>query len=112
MGQQVKFYLQSSDRFVSMLVSTSAELPRPLLADEMVGRIAQMLNYFLRHLVGPDRGRLSVKNPQKVLTLPCIAARLPYARFQQPAGPSPATSPFWGFSSRSARACSTFAQMH
>eukprot|EP00892_Ulva_mutabilis_P009456 jgi/Ulvmu1/6883/UM031_0088.1 len=64
-GNQVKFYLQSSDRFVSMLVSTSADLPRPLLADEMVGRIAQMLNYFLRHLVGPDRGRLSVKNPQK-----------------------------------------------
>ena len=66
MGAHLKMYLRCSDRFVNMLVSTSDVAPQAMLVPEMITRIAQTLNYFLRHLTGPDRSKLSVSNPAKV----------------------------------------------
>ena len=58
--------MQCATEFVGVLVFTSAELPRPYLSPAMVVRVAEMLNYFLRHLVGPDRSRLRISDSAKV----------------------------------------------
>jgi hypothetical protein len=77
MGMMLKIYLRCADRFVNMLVATSDEAPQAMLVPEMVTRIAEALNYFLRHLTGPDRSKLSVSNPGKVCccstTVPSLA---------------------------------------
>ena len=51
---------------------TSEEVTAPLLAPEMVGRVAAMLNYFLSLLAGPERRRLAVKNPEQVCVCVCV----------------------------------------
>lgn len=72
MGSHLKMYLRCADRFVNMLVSTSDVAPQAMLVPEMITRIAQTLNYFLRHLTGPDRSKLSVSNPDKVHSCPYV----------------------------------------
>lgn len=69
--------MQCATRFVEMLVFTSRELPQPYLRAEMAARVAEMLNYFLRHLVGPDRAQLRTADPAAVRfrCLPCPAPR-------------------------------------
>jgi Ubiquitin elongating factor core len=59
------FYMLCASKFIEMLVLTSAAIPAPLLSPEMAARVAEMLNYFLRHLVGPDRAKLRVSDPGK-----------------------------------------------
>jgi Ubiquitin elongating factor core len=66
MGMRLKIYLRCADRFINMLVATSDAAPQAMLVPEMNTRIAETLNYFLRHLTGPDRSKLSVSNPGKV----------------------------------------------
>jgi hypothetical protein len=74
LGQMVKAYLRAADRFINMLVATSDVAPSALLVPEMISRIAETLNYFLRHLTGPDRAKLSVSNRAKVRP-PCTHFR-------------------------------------
>ena len=50
---------------VTMLAFTSEEITAPFLLPEMVERVANMLNYFLLQLVGPQRKSLSLKDPEK-----------------------------------------------
>ncbi|KAF6135192.1 hypothetical protein GIB67_035263 [Kingdonia uniflora] len=50
---------------VGMLVFTSEEITTPFLLAEMVERVANMLNYFLLQLVGPQRKCLRLKDPEK-----------------------------------------------
>ena len=73
---QVAFYMQCATEFVGVLVFTSAELPRPYLSPAMVVRVAEMLNYFLRHLVGPDRAKLRISDSAKVPHLPSTSTAL------------------------------------
>lgn len=66
MGGLLKFYLATAGKFINMLVYTSSEVAAPMLVPEMVDRVANMLNYFLKHLTGSERAKLKVKNPEKV----------------------------------------------
>ncbi|KAJ6936509.1 hypothetical protein NC652_011267 [Populus alba x Populus x berolinensis] len=50
---------------VSMLTFTSEQITAPFLLPEMVDRVANMLNYFLLQLVGPQRKSLTLKDPEK-----------------------------------------------
>ncbi|PIA62963.1 hypothetical protein AQUCO_00200763v1 [Aquilegia coerulea] len=50
---------------VGMLAFTSEEITAPFLLPEMVERVANMLNYFLLQLAGPQRKSLSLKDPEK-----------------------------------------------
>ncbi|XP_077223679.1 putative ubiquitin conjugation factor E4 isoform X2 [Tasmannia lanceolata] len=50
---------------VGMLAFTSEQITAPFLLPEMVERVANMLNYFLSQLVGPQRKALSLKDPEK-----------------------------------------------
>ncbi|KAF5207571.1 Ubiquitin conjugation factor e4 [Thalictrum thalictroides] len=50
---------------VGMLAFTSEEITAPFLLPEMVERVANMLNYFLLQLAGPQRRSLSLKDPEK-----------------------------------------------
>lgn len=50
---------------IDLMEYTTAEITRAFLLPEMVERIATMLNYFLRFLVGPERKQLKVPNPDK-----------------------------------------------
>ncbi|KAI3784885.1 hypothetical protein L1987_43993 [Smallanthus sonchifolius] len=50
---------------VSMLAFTTEQITAPFLLPEMVERVANMLNYFLLQLVGPQRKSLSLKDPEK-----------------------------------------------
>ena len=48
-----------------MLQYSSSEVTRPFLVPQMVERVANMLNYFLAYLAGPERKKLRVDNPEK-----------------------------------------------
>jgi len=48
-----------------MLQYSSSEITRPFLVPQMVERVANMLNYFLAYLAGPERKKLRVDNPEK-----------------------------------------------
>lgn len=48
-----------------MLGYMSAEVVQPFMVDEIVDRLAAMLDYNLAQLVGPKCTELKVKNPQK-----------------------------------------------
>lgn len=50
---------------VGMLAYTSDEITSPFLLPEMVERVANMLNYFLSQLVGPQRKTLTLRDPEK-----------------------------------------------
>ncbi|KAF9626513.1 hypothetical protein IFM89_034447 [Coptis chinensis] len=50
---------------VNMLAFTSNEITVPFLLPEMVERVANMLNYFLLQLAGPQKNSLTLKNPEK-----------------------------------------------
>lgn len=69
----VKFYLQTAGGFIRMLIFTSAVVAAPMLLEEMVDPVANMLNYFLKHLTGSERAKLKVKNPEKVRSAPTCA---------------------------------------
>ncbi|UPR03194.1 ubiquitin conjugation factor E4 [Chloropicon primus] len=50
---------------IDLMEYTTREITKAFLLPEMVERIATMLNYFLRFLVGPERKQLKVRNPEK-----------------------------------------------
>ena len=50
---------------VGMLAYTSDLITTPFLLPELVEKVANMLNYFLSHLVGPQRKTLTLKNLEK-----------------------------------------------
>jgi ubiquitin conjugation factor E4 B len=50
---------------IDLMEYTTVEITKAFLLPEMVERIATMLNYFLRFLVGPERKQLKVRNPEK-----------------------------------------------
>ncbi|KAL5723047.1 RING-type E3 ubiquitin transferase [Ranunculus cassubicifolius] len=50
---------------VGMLEFTTEQITAPFLLPEMVERVANMLNYFLLQLAGPQRKSLSLKDPEK-----------------------------------------------
>lgn len=50
---------------VGMLEFTTEQITAPFLLPEMVERVANMLNYFLLQLAGPQRRSLSLKDPEK-----------------------------------------------
>eukprot|EP01092_Planopodium_desertum_P011333 TRINITY_DN5160_c0_g2_i1.p1 TRINITY_DN5160_c0_g2~~TRINITY_DN5160_c0_g2_i1.p1 ORF type:complete len:247 (-),score=20.39 TRINITY_DN5160_c0_g2_i1:64-729(-) len=49
---------------IDMLHYLSQDVVAPFMREELVGRIATMLNYFLVALAGPSRSELKVKNPE------------------------------------------------
>ncbi|KAJ6936508.1 ubiquitin conjugation factor E4 [Populus alba x Populus x berolinensis] len=57
--------MQLANEDVSMLTFTSEQITAPFLLPEMVDRVANMLNYFLLQLVGPQRKSLTLKDPEK-----------------------------------------------
>ncbi|KAF3539372.1 hypothetical protein F2Q69_00018843 [Brassica cretica] len=61
----VKIDMKLANEDVTMLAFTSEEITAPFLLPEMVERVANMLNYFLLQLVGPQRKSLSLKDPEK-----------------------------------------------
>ena len=77
----VRFYMGCATKFVDMLVFTSASLPAPFLAPAMAARVAEMLNYFLRHLTGPDRAKLRVSDSDQARCTTFCSLPLPAIRF-------------------------------
>eukprot|EP01018_Ginkgo_biloba_P036582 Gb_15414 [translate_table: standard] len=63
--QIVRIDMTLANEDVGMLAYSSAEITAPFLLPELVERVANMLNYFLAHLVGPQRKTLSLKDPEK-----------------------------------------------
>uniref|UniRef100_A0A0D6R1N6 RING-type E3 ubiquitin transferase n=1 Tax=Araucaria cunninghamii TaxID=56994 RepID=A0A0D6R1N6_ARACU len=63
--QFVRWDMTLANEDVGMLAYTSAEITAPFLLQEMVERVANMLNYFLSQLVGPQRKTLTIKDPEK-----------------------------------------------
>ncbi|XP_057971394.1 probable ubiquitin conjugation factor E4 [Malania oleifera] len=61
----IRIDLKLANEDVSMLAFTSEQITAPFLLPEMVERVANMLNYFLLQLVGPQRKSLSLKDPEK-----------------------------------------------
>jgi ubiquitin conjugation factor E4 B len=61
----VRIDMKLANEDVTMLAFTSEEITAPFLLPEMVERVANMLNYFLLQLVGPQRKSLSLKDPEK-----------------------------------------------
>ncbi|KAH9298077.1 hypothetical protein KI387_029759, partial [Taxus chinensis] len=63
--QYVRWDMTLANEDVGMLAYTSAEITAPFLLPEMVERVANMLNYFLSQLVGPQRKTLTLRDPEK-----------------------------------------------
>ncbi|XP_057872482.2 probable ubiquitin conjugation factor E4 [Cryptomeria japonica] len=63
--QYVRWDMTLANEDVGMLAYTSAEITSPFLLPEMVERVANMLNYFLSQLVGPQRKTLTLRDPEK-----------------------------------------------
>ncbi|XP_021905344.1 probable ubiquitin conjugation factor E4 [Carica papaya] len=61
----IRIDMKLANEDVSMLAFTSEQITAPFLLPEMVERVANMLNYFLLQLVGPQRKSLSLKDPEK-----------------------------------------------
>jgi len=56
----------TADGTVDMLQYLTTEIIKPFMSPELVGRIANMLNYFLEQLVGPKCTQLAVENREKL----------------------------------------------
>ncbi|KAE8694471.1 putative ubiquitin conjugation factor E4 [Hibiscus syriacus] len=63
----IRIDMKLANEDVSMLAFTSEQITAPFLLPEMVERVANMLNYFLLQLVGPQRKSLTLKDPEKVM---------------------------------------------
>ncbi|KAG6779313.1 hypothetical protein POTOM_015686 [Populus tomentosa] len=61
----IRIDMQLANEDVSMLTFTSEQITAPFLLPEIVDRVANMLNYFLLQLVGPQRKSLTLKDPEK-----------------------------------------------
>lgn len=61
----IRIDMKLANEDVGMLTFTSEQITVPFLLPEMVERVANMLNYFLLQLVGPQRKSLSLKDPEK-----------------------------------------------
>ncbi|KAF8399550.1 hypothetical protein HHK36_015417 [Tetracentron sinense] len=61
----IRIDMKLANEDVGMLAFTSEQITVPFLLPEMVERVANMLNYFLLQLVGPQRKSLSLKDPEK-----------------------------------------------
>lgn len=61
----IRIDMKLANEDVSMLAFTSEQITAPFLLPEMVERVANMLNYFLLQLVGPQRKSLTLKEPEK-----------------------------------------------
>ncbi|KAJ7000828.1 ubiquitin conjugation factor E4 [Populus alba x Populus x berolinensis] len=61
----IRIDMQLANEDVSMLTFTSEQITAPFLLPEMADRVANMLNYFLLQLVGPQRKSLTLKDPEK-----------------------------------------------
>ncbi|XVF14348.1 hypothetical protein REPUB_Repub09cG0051300 [Reevesia pubescens] len=61
----IRIDMKLANKDVSMLAFTSEQITAPFLLPEMVERVANMLNYFLLQLVGPQRKSLTLKDPEK-----------------------------------------------
>ncbi|KAK9090756.1 hypothetical protein Sjap_023933 [Stephania japonica] len=61
----IRIDMKLANEDVGMLAFTSEQITAPFLLPEMVERVANMLNYFLLQLVGPQRKSLSLKDPEK-----------------------------------------------
>ncbi|XP_077211467.1 putative ubiquitin conjugation factor E4 [Tasmannia lanceolata] len=61
----IRIDMKLANEDVGMLAFTSEQITAPFLLPEMVERVANMLNYFLLQLVGPQRKALSLKDPEK-----------------------------------------------
>eukprot|EP00262_Sarcandra_glabra_P015914 TRINITY_DN5017_c0_g1_i1.p1 TRINITY_DN5017_c0_g1~~TRINITY_DN5017_c0_g1_i1.p1 ORF type:complete len:269 (+),score=54.61 TRINITY_DN5017_c0_g1_i1:40-807(+) len=61
----IRIDMKLANEDVGMLAFTSEQITAPFLLPEMVERVANMLNYFLLQLVGPQRRALSLKDPEK-----------------------------------------------
>jgi len=63
--QELRSDLFFAKQNIEMMAYTSKEIAAPFLRPEIIKRVADMLNYFLSHLAGPERRKLKVKNPEK-----------------------------------------------
>lgn len=61
----VRIDMTLANEDVGMLAYTSSVITAPFLLPELVERVANMLNYFLSQLVGPQRKTLALKDPEK-----------------------------------------------
>lgn len=61
----VRIDMTLANEDVGMLAYTSSIITAPFLLPELVERVANMLNYFLLQLVGPQRKTLTLKDPEK-----------------------------------------------
>lgn len=61
----IRIDMKLANEDVSLLAFTSEQITAPFLLPEMVERVANMLNYFLLQLVGPQRKSLTLKDPEK-----------------------------------------------
>lgn len=61
----IRIDMKLANEDVSMLAFTTEQITAPFLLPEMVERVANMLNYFLLQLVGPQRKSLTLKDPEK-----------------------------------------------
>lgn len=61
----IRIDMKLANEDVSMLTFTSEQITVPFLLPEMVDRVANMLNYFLLQLAGPQRKSLTLKDPEK-----------------------------------------------
>lgn len=57
--------LEYAQSYVNTLCYSTAHFTASFLLDEMVQRVADLLNYFLLYLTGPQRRQLKVKDPDK-----------------------------------------------
>jgi ubiquitin conjugation factor E4 B len=63
--RQAQSYVALGNETIHMLRYMSAEVVEPFMVNEIVDRLAAMLDYNLSQLVGPKCTDLKVKNPQK-----------------------------------------------
>lgn len=52
---------------INLLKLLTSEVPDIFCHPSMVDRVAAMLNYFLLHLVGPNKGNFKVNKPRKLV---------------------------------------------
>ena len=57
--------LEYAQSYINTLCYSTANFTASFLLDEMVQRVADLLNYFLLYLTGPQRRQLKVKDPDK-----------------------------------------------
>ncbi|CDK29563.1 unnamed protein product [Kuraishia capsulata CBS 1993] len=62
---QTKSYMQLSNKTIELFALMTAETPESFVIEEVVDRLAGMLDYNLAALVGPKCRELKVKNPEQ-----------------------------------------------